>query len=167
MANYMTRVYGMIKPYRSSDLGRGYSIKIGESYQPPVRAKQVGAFLRHQTPEPVSIGWEHVGHLLALYEFGQNRRCGGTEYFGKFRTREDAEKALDRFWKKFMAIIEAKGIDSPYDRDRLAYKIGDCNWWALIRCYIGGFKNARNTRYPYRLRPFMLMDDWDRKLFAA
>ena len=163
----MTYIYGMVQNYKSKDLGTAYRIKIGESINPFKRQFQVGANLQQQTPESVSVCWERIGQLLAVYEFGQNVGAYGTEYFGKFRTEEDAEKALARFWKKFEEFRNGR-TKCPYCEDMLARKV--CNalsWGRAIRKYQAGFLQARNTRYPYPLRPFMLMDDWDRKLFAA
>jgi len=162
-----THIYGMVHAYTSSDLGRGWRIKIGESIHPWERQKQVGCDLRHYTPERVSLCWERIGQLLAVYEFGQNVGSWGTEFFGKFRTRQDAEKALARFWKKFEEFRNGR-ISCPYCENTLAYKVcGAFSWGRAIRKYQAGFLQARNTRYPYALRPFMLMDDWDKKLFAA
>ena len=162
-----THIYGMVQAYRSSDLGTAYRIKIGESIHPWERQKQVGARLQHYTSERVSLCWERIGQLLAVYEFGQNVGSWGTEFFGKFRTREDAEKALARFWEKFEEFRNGR-ISCPYCEDRLAKKVCDVSSWGrAIRKYRAGFLQARNTRYPYALRPFMLMDNWEEKLFAA
>ena len=163
----MTYIYGMVQSYRSKDLGTAYRIKIGESIHPFKRQFQVGADLKQKTSESVSVCWERIGQLLAVYEFGQNVGAYGTEYFGKFQTREDAEKALAKFWKKFEEFRNGR-TKCPYCEDELARKVCDAfSWGRAIRRYQAGFLQARNTRYPYRLRSFMLMDDWERKLFAA
>jgi len=161
-----THIYGMIDSYRSKDLGTGYRIKIGESYQPRERSRQVHASLIHHTPERVALCWERIGHLLAVYEFGQNVGAYGTEYFGKFRSYDDAKKALDRFWKKFEELRNGRA-DCPYCEDLLACKVCEAgSWGRAIRKYRAGFTKARNTKFPYGLRPYMPMDNWQKKLFA-
>ena len=161
----MTHIYGMIDRYHSKDLKAGYRIKLGESCNPRKRAKQVGATLEHYTAECVYLEWERIGHLLAVYEFGQNVGGYGTEYFGKFRSYKDAKKALDRFWKKFEELRNGQ-IECPYSEWRLSYKVCGVSWGRAIIKYQSGFKKARNTKFPYGLRPYMPMDNWQKKLFA-
>ena len=155
-----TQIYGMIDRYRSSDLGKAYRIKLGESHQPYARSKQVGAVLVTQTYENVHTHWERIAHILGVYEWGQNVGAYGTEYFGKFRTFKDAKKALLKFWKKFEKLRN-DSIDCPFSYNRLSYKVCGVSWGRAIRKYQAGYKTARNTRYPYSLRPFMHMGDWE------
>jgi hypothetical protein len=133
---------------------------------PQERSRQVGASLITSTKGWISVMWERVLHCMATIELGQNVAGYGTEYFGKFATYEAAEKMAIKLFSSFEKMRQNRE-DCPLNQaaiDRILEGDHGGRWVFAIRYYESEYLKSRNTRYPYRLRPFMPILDWRQKI---